>query len=185
MSDFMFTSFDSVFTIENFDRSVDLGLFVNVLPGTNGFQGTNAADSLKQVHDPSGNSAGVMEVHLNFTHGTSGYCQINYGFNTPGDAQLSTGGAKYITFWIYLPDTENIPNLRIQLFAMDDINWQWKGTQFNANDIPKDVWIPLSIPLDSVYAVDPLFDLLHGVIAQTGFQIGNFNDSTPIWSGDI
>ncbi len=161
--------------VANFDNAGELsGFSVKTI----GEGGGSALDSVYQANDPTKKSAGIMILHLNFTKADSGICSLSN--------KILTKNTQLITFWVYLPSNENIPDsLKISLFAADEINMQTVETGSYVKDIPKNTWYPLSLPIVQLYKKNPLFNIGNGQLSQIGLKI--FNSIVPniSWSGNI
>ncbi len=159
--------------IANFSAKGDLGGFTTQ-------SGNNGLDSLYQTTDPSDSSNGVLGMYFNFASG--GYANAQQ-HGIIGRSNISTNGAQLITYWVYLPGNENIPDsLRIDLFAQDNKNYTWVEDIHYAVDIPKDKWYPLSFALTQHYIQNPAFDIADGELNLAGIQIFPTDSA---WSGAI
>jgi hypothetical protein len=147
----------------------------------NGFVNNNwgaGMPNVTQVADPTGKSAGVLQLGMNFAKKTNGAAAVGSPITVPV-------GAKFITYWVYLP--ANIPNgIQIGVFAQDNKNWVWNEGITDVKDIPKAKWYPLSFGLAAAYINNPNFDIVAGKLA-TGLQIANWNavGADTIWAGNI
>ena len=150
----------------------------SIFPLADAGWGASALISVGQINDSSLGSTGAMDINLAFT--TNDWPAVRF------IPLLSANGWEYMTYWIYLPASENMPDsMDIRVFAQDNINWEWHQVDNYALDIPKDVWHPLSFPLAETMAADPLFDLVDGLLGNAGLEILNAKDSTVAWSGHV
>jgi hypothetical protein len=143
----------------------------------NAWGGTGLA-SATQIVDPTGKSAGVLKMALNFTKKTN--CSIGLT-----NAATVPAGTQFITYWVYLP-TNTPDSLVIGIYGQDNKNWVWTESQTIAKDIPKQVWYPLSNPIGARYIANPSFDIVAGKLL-TGVQINNqgYNTADTVWAGNI
>lgn len=152
-------------------------------PGSNdGFKfvsGNNGLDSIAQVSGPVDKSNGALAMYFNFAAG--GYANGSQ-HGIIGLSGVSPNGAQMITYYVYLPSGENIPDsLRIDIYAQDKTNYQWEENEFYAMNIPRDKWYPISFPLTQYAINNPKFDL-SGPLNLTGLQIF---PTTAAWKGVI
>ena len=104
-------------------------------------------DSIYVAPDPAGVYAHVLGWHMTLTGTNNAQIQTD---------NISVNGAQLITYWIYIPSSENIPDTTvIGLWTMDHTNWSWKETDFKASDVPKNQWYPLSQPLTQIALQNP------------------------------
>ncbi len=142
----------------------------NTAGNTGGFETSNDisfdVDSVFQSADPSNPTNGVLAVPLNFGAPndtvTSLHARIDYGKVPDGAVYISASNAQFLTFWVYLPSSQNWPDsLQIDPYAMNNGNlggtWDWKEDVYYARDIPKDKWYPLSFSLAKYGVTDSNF----------------------------
>ncbi len=166
----MASSLVSAQVIDNFNNSVG---------GFKLFSGNNGLDSIASVPGPVKSSNGVLAMYFNFAAG--GYAN-GQQHGIIADGPLSPNGAQLITYYVYLPSGENIPDsLRVDIYVQDKTNYQWEENEFYAMNIPRDKWYPLSFPLTQTAINNPKFDM-SGQINVTGLQIFPTNAA---WKGVI
>lgn len=151
--------------------------FNNPATGVTGFEKSSDSgpglDSLYWTHDPSNPSNGVMAITMKWDSlGWHGRMELG----SAGNATYIAGGtAQYITFWVYIDSTQNVPDsLQIDTYAMDNTNWSWTegpDEEHYAMDIPHNVWYPLSFPLAAAKAANPNFQY-NAAGAGKGFMTG-------------
>lgn len=144
-------------------------------------------DSLYWTSDPSGSGNGVCAMAFHWdSSGWHGRMDLGSAGNA---TYYAPGGAKFITFWIYLDSAQNIPDsLQIDTYAMDNTNWSWTEDVYFATDIPHNVWYPLTFPLAAHKAQNPNFayDAAgDGKGFMTGLQLFPHNASSVGWQGII
>lgn len=172
---FMFAGFINSQVIANFDKAGSLGIFKNADFGT-------LTDSIYQTTDPTGKSAGVMDVEFNLK-GVNDHNAIR-----PITQQLiDPSGAQQLTYWVYIPKNSGIPDsLVIGLWWQVNGNWAWNELDYYAKDIPKGVWYPISVPLADSSLADPVNDGLTGhKLGDFGIQWNNIHCQSTIWKGSI
>lgn len=126
--------------IGQFDSTGNLDGWTN-----NGSAGT---DSLYQTTNPTGATPGCMGWHMTL-NATNTTAQI-------GKSSINTHGAQLVTFWVYIPKNQNMPDTtEVGVAIMDNHNWSWKEVDVKASTIPKDTWYPLSISLAQLDAQYP------------------------------
>lgn len=131
-----------------------------------------------QIADPTGKSAGVAELSMNFG-ATSDKDAFAFG-----DAYTIPSGTHFITYWVNIPT--GIPDgIGIGVYAQDTKNWAWNENITDTKDIPKDTWFPLSFNLEAAYLKNSSFDIVNGKL-KTGLQIQNYSQSPVVpWTGKI
>ena len=139
-----------------------------------------AVTSVARVADPTHLSAGVMQVNVNFAGGSFAKGAV---LLKPSGG-LPAGGARFVTYWVYIPDT--IPSsYNVMVFAQDNKNFKFYGSNTPGSAIPLRTWFPLSLDLAQTTVRDPLFDLVGGNIFQTGIQIDNGSQQSAVWKDSI
>ena len=156
------------------DFEKNLGGF-HVLPSQ--YFGT-AMTSVAQKADPTGKSAGVMVLRMNFPPGNSG----NKGAVGTNSA-IVTNGAHFITYWVYFP-ASTPDSINVSVFAQDNQAYNFQQNTVLARSIPKNKWYPLSLDLTQAEITTPAFNLLTGNIYLTGIQIDNYNGN-PTWQDSV
>ncbi len=124
---------------------------------------------LTQIADPSGKTAGVLEVNYNASGGA-------FGLEKTVDATTDHG----LVFWVWLPAT--VPDdMAFKVFAQDNANWAWNQYYYTAVDIPKEVWYPLIFDMEAIRA-KPGSNFDHHVnkLGKLGVEI-----TTTTWTGQI
>ncbi len=143
-------------------------------------------DSLYQMTDPSNSAEKCMGIHFTFhdaiadtTNNLHG--RIDYG--TIGNPKyLPLGEYQNMTYWIYLDTLQanGFPDsLGLTTYTMDNKNWSWHDYEFNANDIPKNVWYPLVYPLAQRAIDNP------GILTGSTMFGMQFQPANPDWNGVI
>lgn len=131
-------------------------------------------DSLYLAQDPSNSANGVMALRFTFDSkqaDTTTNLHARFDIGSIGNATyIKSNGAQFITYWVYLDTAQHVPDsLGMTAYAMDNKNWQWYDYSYYAKDIPKNVWYPLSFPLEARRAINPSFDIVNGAF-MTGMQ---------------
>jgi len=142
--------------------------------GLGGFANVNFGPALKlvaQVPDPTAKSAGVMKLDWIFPADTVSKGAV--GLQQSGGLPAST--ARFITYWVYLPDSTIPDSFAVSVFAQDNKNYAYHDTSMLARNIPKKTWYPLSLDLAQWEINDPSFNLVAGNIFSTGIQIDSYN----------
>jgi hypothetical protein len=158
----------------------------NFESGLGGFANVNFGPALKsvaRVPDPTSKSSGVMQLNWVFPPDTNSKGAV--GLQPSGG--LAVGGARFITYWIYLPDTTIADSFAISVFAQDNKNYAYHDAPVMAKNIPKRTWYPLSLDLAQNTVLDPKFDLVGGNIFLTGIQIDDYgrHGSFPGWRDSL
>ncbi|HTY01480.1 MAG TPA: T9SS type A sorting domain-containing protein [Bacteroidota bacterium] len=141
-------------------------------------------DSLFWTHAPDSAANGVMGVQISFHDSiadttTNLHARLEYG--SLGNATyLTMGGAKVLTFWVYLDSAQHMPDsLQIDTYMMNNVHWDWTEDIHYVKDIPKNVWFPLSFNAAQHFAKDKNFD-----IANNGFMFGlQLQPNKTKWNG--
>lgn len=148
---------------------------------TSGFG--NALVHLAQVPDPTAKSSGVMQLNWLFPADSSSKGAV--GLSKSGG--LAANGARFITYWVYLPDTTMPDSFAFNVFAQDNKNYKYHDINVHAKGIPKKTWYPLSFDLAQTAVTDTQFDLVTGNIFLTGLQVHSYdyNGKGPGWNDSI
>jgi hypothetical protein len=154
--------------------------------GLGGFANVNFGPALKgvaRVPDPTAKSSGVMQLNWVFPADTVSKGAV--GLQQSGG--LAVGGARFITYWIYLADSTMPDSFAVSVFAQDNKNYAYHDASTLAKNIPKKTWYPLSLDLAQTAVNDPQFDLVGGNIFLTGIQIDDYNrhGSFPEWKDSL
>ncbi len=154
--------------------------------GLGGFSNVNFGPALArvtQVADPTARSSGVMQLNWVFPADTNSKGAA--GLQQSGG--LAVNGARFITYWIYLPDTTMPDSFAVTVFAQDNKNYAYHDAPVPAKNIPKKTWYPLSLDLAQNGVLDPKFDLAAGNIFLTGVQIDDYSrhGSFPGWKDSV
>lgn len=105
------------------------------------------SDSIYITTDPAGVQPHALAWHMTLTGSNNAQMQ--------GD-NISVETAQLLTFWIYIPSSENMPDTTVLgIWVMDHANWSWKETDFKGSDVPKDTWYPISMPLTQIALKNP------------------------------
>jgi len=110
--------------------------FEDAANGTMGFIDGNwgaAITSIGQVTDPTGRSAGVLEINFDAA-----------GKKDPVflDGLLMSSSPHLISYDLYLP-SDCPDNILFKIFTQDGASWKWQDVKVYARDIPKEVWYPV------------------------------------------
>ena len=154
--------------------------------GLGGFADAGFGPALKKVSrvpDPTGKSAGVMQTNWLFPADTVSKGAV--GLNASGG--LAVNGARFITFWVYLPDSTMPDSMAVDIFAQDNRNYAYHDNALLGRDIPKRTWYPVSLDLAQNFVLDPEFDLTAGNIFLTGVQVHTYDyaGTPPAWNDSI
>ncbi len=132
-------------------------------------------DSLYQTQGPT--NSGVLAMDLNFTDYATQHGRIVY------QTGIQVNKAQFITWWVYLPSSANIPDsTQISVYAMNNNHWAWTEDKYFVMNLPKDKWYPMSFPLYQHYLKNPNFNIMSDQIVQSGIQI---TAQQANWSGTI
>jgi hypothetical protein len=107
------------------------------------------------------------------------------GLQQSGGIPAST--ARFITYWIYLPDSTMPDSFAVSVFAQDNKNYAYHDVSVFARNIPKKTWYPLSLDLAQFEVNDPSFNLVTGNIFSTGIQIDSYTyqGTVPGWKDSL
>ena len=158
----------------------------NFETGLGGFADVAFGPALKkvvQVPDPTGKSTGVMQTSWVFPADTASKGAV--GLKASGG--LAANGARFITFWVYLPDSTMPDSMAVDIFAQDNKNYAWHDTSLLGRYIPKRTWYPVSLDLAQAAAADSRFDLTASNIFVTGVQVHTYAYAAkhPGWTDSI
>lgn len=132
-------------------------------------------DSLYQTQGPT--NSGVLAMHFTFTDYATQHGRIVY------QTGIQVNKAQFITWWVYLPSSANIPDsTQISVYAMNNNHWAWTEDKYFVMNLPKDKWYPISFPLYQHYLKNPSFDIMNDQIVQSGIQITPQQEN---WTGTI
>jgi hypothetical protein len=92
----------------------------------------------------------------------------------PGSG-IAARNARFVTFWVFLPDTTIPDSLVFDVYAQDNKNFAYHDIATFAKDMPKKVWFPLSLDLAQTAIGDPSFNLNTSNIFQTGIQVHSYS----------
>lgn len=144
--------------------------------GTDGFVvGWGDGLSLAQGTDPAGLSSGTLANTVD----------VDNGGGAMYKGSLDASGAKFATFYVYLP--AGIPDsIMLKVFAQDQ-SWSWKDDKYYTVDIPKEKWYPLKANFEIWNIQDAGFDLAEGTLQRLGieFSVGEVTGDDTTWTGDI
>ncbi len=108
---------------------------------------TGGSDSIYITTDPAGVQAHSLGWHMTLTGSNNAQMQTD---------NISITTAQLLTFWIYIPSSEKMPDTTVLgIWVMDHANWSWKETDVRASDVPKDKWYPISAPLTQIALKNP------------------------------
>ena len=133
---------------------------------------------VSQVADPTGLSDGVLSVGYNIGADKKGVLEFP-------STDATTG--KLITYHVWLP--ADFPDgVDFELWIQDNASWGWSDagyTIFKSQDIPKEVWFPLTTDIISLSLRASNVDLINNKIGKAGIQLGawNVSDTDATWSG--
>jgi hypothetical protein len=158
----------------------------NFESGLGGFANVNFGPALKnvaRVPDPTAKSSGVMQLSWVFPADTNSKGAV--GLQESGG--LAVGGARFITYWIYLADSTMPDSFAVSVFAQDNKNYAYHAATTLAKSIPRKTWYPLSLDLAQTAVSDPKFDLVGGNIFLTGIQIDSYDytGTFPGWKDSL
>ena len=134
--------------------------------------------SVKQVADPSGKSAGVLAVDYNIALSKNGSIQFT---------NLDATKASVISYHVWLP--ANFPNgVDFELWLQDNAKWAWSSvgyTIIKSQDIPKEVWFPLTTDIRALSMRANNVDLINNKVGKGGIQVGawGISEADAAWSG--
>ncbi len=134
-----------------------------------------ALKTVKQVPDPTSKSSGVMQTSWIFPNDTLSKGAV--GITPTGG--LASGGAQFITYWVFLPDTTMPDSMTVGVFAQDNLHFSYQENPTLARDIPKKTWYPLTLDLAQAAVKDSTFDLVGGKVFKTGIQLQTYNYKGP------
>ena len=185
----------TILSFSVFGNAQVLSNFNDQTKGVTGFEISGDSgpgmDSLYWAADPTNSGNGVMAMAFHWDSvGWHGRMELGDG---NGNATYVPGGtAQYITFWVYIDSSQNVPDsLQIDTYAMDNTNWQWTENapeQHFVKDIPHNVWYPLSFPLAATQAQNPNFQYNAPGVGKgfmTGLQFFPHNKDAVGWKGVI
>lgn len=115
---------------------------------------------VSRVADPSGKSAGVLDVSYANAGGA-------FGFETALDA----AAGYQLAFWVWIP--AGMPDsIGFKVFAQDNANWAWNQAYYTAKDIPKGKWYPLYFDMEAIRATpNSKFDHHLNKIGKAGIEV--------------
>jgi mannan endo-1,4-beta-mannosidase len=136
-------------------------------------------DGLSRIADPTGKSAGVLQMSFNGSKGS--VCAIG------APSGVAKTSAPVLTYYIWLP--ANTPDsLHLSLFCQDNKSWKHKTETYFAKDIPKATWYPLDFPLLENALKNPAeFNVVINDFGWMGIDFGTWNNNPEVlaWSGNI
>ncbi len=128
--------------------------------------------------DPSGESAGVLSVGYDIGADKKGVLEF---------PSTDATAASVISYSVWLP--ADFPDgVDLELWLQDNASWAWSDggyTIFKSQDIPKEVWFPLTTDIVALTLRSTNVDLINNKIGKGGIQLGAWNvtgDDTT-WSG--
>ncbi len=148
-------------------------IIANFEAGTDGFDigWGNTITGVSQAADPTGMSGGALAISFDAS-----------GSEQKGAIQklnVDASGARALTFFIYLP--AGFPDgVMIKAWAQDN-DWTWFDFKYYSQDIPKEVWFPLTFDFEAAHAQNSGFDLSQGPLQKIGLELGTWN----VASGDL
>jgi len=130
-----------------------------------------------QVADPSGLSAGVLSVGYDIGADKKGVLEF---------PSTDATKASIISYSVWLP--ADFPNgVDFELWFQDNVNWAWSGgyTIFKSQNIPKEVWYPLTTDIVALAINHPNCNLTVNKIGKGGIQLGAWGVSgaDTAWAG--
>ena len=135
--------------------------------GTDGFDigWGNTISGVSQAADPSGTGGNALAISFD----ASGSEQK--GAIQKLNVEASTG--KVITFFIYLP--ADFPDgVLIKTWAQDN-DWTWFDFKYYSQDIPREVWFPLTFDLEKANLLNNSFSVSEGPLQKIGLELGTWN----------
>ncbi len=147
--------------------------------GTDGFGigWGNTITNVSQAADPSGASSGVLALDFDAS-----------GSEQKGAIQkmnVEMGEAKAFTFFVYLP--ADFPDgVLVKVWAQDN-DWTWFDFKYYSQNIPKEVWFPLTFDLQQAHAKQNAFDVAQGPIQKIGLELGTWDvaDNDTNYTGTV
>lgn len=141
--------------------------------GTDGFDigWGNTVTEVSQVADPSGMGGNVLGLNFDAS-----------GSEQKGAIQklnVDVSGAKILTLFVYLP-ADFPDSVMIKVWAQDN-DWTWVDYKYYSQDIPKEVWYPLSFDLEATQLNNTDFDPSAGPLQKIGLELGTWD----VASGDL